>query len=86
VSPSAEEFAMIEAPCSQCGATLLAEGAWAGKKVKCPDCGGRTLLGPSLGEAVTVAPAPPAEAVAVLEAALKDRGDDKPPTEELLLA
>ena len=53
---------MIELPCSQCGETLLAEEEGVDKKVKCPDCGGRTRVGPSFGEAVTVPPGPPVEA------------------------
>ncbi len=50
---------MIELPCSQCGATLLAEDDWVGKKVKCPDCDGRTLVGPPTDEYATVPPNPP---------------------------
>ena len=49
---------MIELPCSQCGETLLAEDEWVGKKVKCPDCGARSLVGSPAGEAVTLSARP----------------------------
>jgi hypothetical protein len=75
VSAVAEEFAMIELTCPQCRAALLAEEAWVGKKVKCPDCGARTLVArlageaappplPASAEAATLPPAPPSRDLA----------------------
>jgi WD40 repeat protein/tRNA A-37 threonylcarbamoyl transferase component Bud32/DNA-directed RNA polymerase subunit RPC12/RpoP len=52
----AEECAMIEFPCSGCGATLLAKEEWVGKEIKCPDCGGRMLVAMLASETETVPP------------------------------
>jgi DNA-directed RNA polymerase subunit RPC12/RpoP len=60
VSAVAEEFAMIEVPCSQCGAKLQAEDEWVGKQVKCPDCGAQVLVDRPVGGAITVPPRPSA--------------------------
>jgi tRNA A-37 threonylcarbamoyl transferase component Bud32/DNA-directed RNA polymerase subunit RPC12/RpoP len=54
---------MIEIICSGCGATLEAQDHWAGKRVKCPDCGARMLVPPAAEEAATVPPAPRDETV-----------------------
>ncbi len=50
---------MIGMPCRRCGTTLLAEDEWVGKKVKCPDCGARSLVERPAGPTVT-APLPSA--------------------------
>jgi WD40 repeat protein/tRNA A-37 threonylcarbamoyl transferase component Bud32/DNA-directed RNA polymerase subunit RPC12/RpoP len=51
-----EEIAMIDVRCSGCGEMLEAEDTWAGKKVKCPECGGRTLVPVPSSEAATMPP------------------------------
>ena len=38
---------MIELPCPHCGEDLLAKGEWAGRRIKCPSCGGKLLLPPA---------------------------------------
>jgi WD40 repeat protein/tRNA A-37 threonylcarbamoyl transferase component Bud32 len=50
---------MIDVRCSGCGGALQAEDEWAGRNVKCPDCGARTPVASPSGETATLPPSAP---------------------------
>jgi len=52
---------MIELSCPHCGEALLAEDEWVGKRIKCPSCGGKTVVAPV---PVASGPLKPPEALA----------------------